>query len=65
MISCVACTHFTLRDVGEMARRSCGRCEQDAKHSYYPALREWDCDKFSPAEAGLVEKRKEWLSARN
>lgn len=65
MISCVACSHFTLRDVGEMARRGCGKCAHDVPHTYYPAMREHECIKFSAAEADVVEKRKEWLDARN
>lgn len=62
MIQCAACIHFTLRDVGEMARRGCGRCAHDAAYTTYPALREWGCGKFNAAEVELVEKRKEWLA---
>ena len=62
MISCVACAHFTLRDVGEMARRGCGRCEHDAAYTTYPALREWDCAKFEAAPQATTDKRREWLA---
>lgn len=61
MISCVVCTHFTLRDVGEMARRGCGHCAHDATYSYYPGLAERECSKYEPVDMGVAGKRREWL----
>lgn len=65
MISCVACTHFTLRDANGMERQGCGLCAKDAAYTTYPALREWECGKFEAAPQATTDKRKEWLSARN
>lgn len=62
MIQCVDCASFTLRDVGEMARRGCGRCEHDARYTYFSALREHVCNKFNPVKAEVADKRREWLS---
>ena len=65
MIQCVECKSFSLRDAGQMARQGCGVCSHDARHSYYPAMREHDCSRFSQAETDVIEKRKGWLDARN
>lgn len=65
MIQCVECSSFSLRDAGQMARQGCGLCSHDVQHSYYPAMREHRCNRFSQAEADVIEKRKEWLDARN
>lgn len=62
MTQCVSCTHFSLRDAGEMAQRGCGRCAHDAPHTYYSAMRERECGKFNAAEVDVVDKRKEWLA---
>lgn len=65
MIQCVECSSFSLRDAGHMAQRGCGVCSHDARHSYYSAMREHRCSRFSQAEASVIEKRKGWLDARN
>lgn len=65
MVKCVECSIFSLRDAGQMAQRGCGLCVHDTSYSYYNALREHGCSRFSQAEADVIEKRKEWLDARN
>lgn len=65
MIQCVECKSFSLRDAGQMAHRGCGLCVHDASYSYYNALREHGCNRFSKAAVDVIEKRKGWLDARN
>ena len=65
MTQCVECSSFSLRDAGQMARQGCGACAHDAQYSYYSALRERECSRFSQAEANVIGNRKEWLDARN
>ena len=65
MIQCVECKSFSLRDAAQMAQRGCGVCSYDARHSYYPAMREHECSSFIQADSDVIEKRKEWLDARN
>ena len=65
MTQCVECSRFSLRDAGQMARQGCGVCSHDARHSYYSAMREHGCSRFSQAAVDVIEKRKGWLDARN
>lgn len=65
MTQCVECSSFSLRDAGQMARQGCGVCAHDAAYSYYSALRERECSRFIQAAVDVIEKRKEWLDARN
>ena len=61
-VSCVDCSHFNLRDAGQMARQGCGNCKHDAAYSYYSASKCRDCGKFNPADVKVIDKRKAWLS---
>ncbi|NYT25372.1 hypothetical protein H0A73_17365 [Alcaligenaceae bacterium] len=63
-VQCITCRHFNLRDAGRMAHEGFGNCAHRAAHEFTGARYQRVCGQHEEAPADAVEKRREWLEAR-
>jgi len=66
LVTCLACSHWSLRDAPAMARHGFGVCGQDktpgnTSSADYPRI----CIRFEPLPKADVQKREEWIKKRS
>lgn len=63
---CIDCRQFSLREAGAMARLGFGYCVfEKSRASFHSATYERDCHRFEPTEAGVAERRRQWLEGQH
>ena len=59
----ITCQHFTLRE-SPMARQGFGKCAKARAYEFMSAVYARVCAKFTPVEAEVAAKRREWMEGR-
>lgn len=67
LVQCVNCENFTLKEktgASPMARHGCGHCRGEPEWTYFGALRERQCKKFSRASEAVILPRMQFLEKK-
>lgn len=61
-VQSIQCQHFSLRDVGEMARQGFGRCAFEPRRAAYQSADfQRHCSQFEAVDTDTAAKRQAWL----
>lgn len=65
MTKCIECQNLDMQARPEMTKLGFPRCKKLPTYEYVSIKRDLDCEKFTPANIEVIEKRVVWCSQRD